>query len=215
MQIPQQVRTMTSHFDYSMIWTFLQDKGQELFDKGFRLFPEDQETILKLIAWFIKDEETAKKSSVSLDKGILLVGPVGCGKTALMNSCRFLLKAEERHIMKPCREVTLEFINNGYDIFHRYTKGSFSPHGYIPKTYCFDDLGLENVMNYYGNQCSVMGEILLSRYDLFHSNTMLTHITTNLNSDEIEERYGDRVRSRCRELFNLIVFDKSAKDKRR
>jgi DNA replication protein DnaC len=44
---------------------------------------------------------------------------------------------------------------------------------------------------------------------------MLTHITTNLNSSEIEEIYGTRVRSRLREQFNLIAFSESAKDKRK
>jgi DNA replication protein DnaC len=59
-----------------------------------------------------------------------------------------------------------------------------------------------------------MAEILLSRYDLFVTRRMLTHITTNLNSSEMEEIYGTRVRSRLREQFNLIAFSEGAKDKR-
>jgi len=59
-----------------------------------------------------------------------------------------------------------------------------------------------------------MAEILLSRYDLFVSRQMQTHLTTNLSSSEIEELYGTRVRSRLREMFNLIAFSESAKDKR-
>jgi len=63
-----------------------------------------------------------------------------------------------------------------------------------------------------------MGEILLSRYDLFtqtgHSQRIKTHITTNLNAEELEKRYGNRVRSRMRTMFNLISFDKNSKDKR-
>ena len=59
-----------------------------------------------------------------------------------------------------------------------------------------------------------MAEILLSRYDMFIHHQMKTHITTNLNGDEIEEMYGIRVRSRMRELFNLIAFDETTKDKR-
>ena len=78
----------------------------------------------------------------------------------------------------------------------------------------FDDLGLENIMNYYGNNCSVMAEILLSRYDLFHGFGMLTHLTTNLNSKEIETMYGIRVRSRMREMFNLVTYKSDTKDKR-
>lgn len=51
-----------------------------------------------------------------------------------------------------------------------------------------------------------MAEVLLSRYDLFVSNKMLTHVTTNLNSEELEGIYGNRIRSRMREMFNLIYF---------
>jgi len=79
-----------------------------------------------------------------------------------------------------------------------------------------------------------MGEILLSRYDLFmrHSEDVMlslskyvseyhqakfrtiTHITTNLNAQELEKRYGNRVRSRLREMFNLISFESTSIDKR-
>ncbi|HCY80234.1 MAG TPA: ATPase, partial [Xanthomarina gelatinilytica] len=62
--------------------------------------------------------------------------------------------------------------------------------------------------------CNVMGEILLSRYDLFLQRKIRTHATTNLNAQELEGRYGNRVRSRMRQLFNLIAFDKESKDKR-
>ncbi len=46
------------------------------------------------------------------------------------------------------------------------------------------------------------------------SKTVRTHATTNLNAQELEDRYGNRVRSRMRELFNLVAFDKGRKDKR-
>ena len=59
------------------------------------------------------------------------------------------------------------------------------------------------------------GEILLSRYDHFINNHMVTHATTNLSASELEDYYGNRVRSRMREMFNLIAFDSSAKDKRK
>ena len=61
-------------------------------------------------------------------------------------------------------------------------------------------------------------EMLLSRYDLFcnseFNQKILTHISTNLNAKELEKRYGSRIRSRLREMFILIDFDKNSKDKR-
>jgi hypothetical protein len=70
-------------------------------------------------------------------------------------------------------------------------------------------------LKYYGNECNIMGEILLSRYDIFISQDMITHITTNLSASEIENAYGSRVRSRMREIFNLISFGQATQDKRR
>ncbi|WP_437364903.1 hypothetical protein [Olivibacter jilunii] len=43
----------------------------------------------------------------------------------------------------------------------------------------------------------------------------MTHITTNLSATELEEAHGNRLRSRLREMVNLIGFDKEMKDKRK
>lgn len=65
-----------------------------------------------------------------------------------------------------------------------------------------------------------MGEILLSSYELTNTTDAFqkdpkTHITTNLNAQELEEKYGERVRSRMRAMFNLFAFDETATDKRK
>ena len=85
---------------------------------------------------------------------------------------------------------------------------------YKPITFCFDDLGLETMGDFYKTPCNTMAEILLSRYDFFQQQQMLTHITTNLSAQELQDRYGHRLRSRMREQYNLIAFDKNAADKR-
>lgn len=69
---------------------------------------------------------------------------------------------------------------------------------------------MENNLKYYGNECNVIAEILLSRHDIFTSKKIQTHITTNLSASEIENNYGNRVRSRLRELCNLIAYDISS-----
>ena len=76
-------------------------------------------------------------------------------------------------------------------------------------------MGLESEMQHYGNSYQVMSEILYYRYDYFHSFEMQTHLTTNLNSPEIEKIYGLRLRSRMREIFNLLAFPVETADKRK
>jgi DNA replication protein DnaC len=166
-----------------------------------------------LLVYFLKDKENAQKFSISHKKGILLTGPVGSGKTTLMGLFRLFLPKEYRYPVKPCRDISFEFIQDGYSTILKYSNLAFVNDS--PRTHCFDDLGTESSLKYYGNECNVMAEILLSRYDLYMHRAMITHLTSNLASDEIESMYGTRVRSRMREMFNLITFDKNASDKRR
>ncbi len=130
-----------------------------------------------------------------------------------MSIMRLFEPAKERFLMKSCRNVSFEFIKDGYDTIHKYSRHSFNKHE--PQAWCFDDLGTENTLKYYGNECNIMAEILLSRYDLFVSRQLITHLTTNLSASEIEDVYGNRVRSRMREMFNLVSFGENEKDKRK
>ena len=129
---------------------------------------------------------------------------------------RYFLSDRRRHVLKSTRTISLEFQEDGYPVIQRYSTQSFHRRGgeSYPKIYCFDDLGVEQPLKHYGNQCNIMAEILLSRYDLFVHHGMLTHLTTNLSASEIEQAYGNRVRSRMREMFNLVAFDREVKDKR-
>ena len=201
-----------SHYNYQEVIIWLEKKGIELYGNHFKIFESDYPIIYKLIAYFLKDEPTCFQYNINLNKGILISGPVGCGKTSLMNLMKYLTPTEYKFIIKPCRDISFEFIKDGYDVIHRYSRGKLEQ--LDPKIYCFDDLGLENNLKYYGNECNVMAEILLSRYDLYISRRIQTHITTNLSASEIESHYGNRVRSRMRELFNLIAYDNNTKDKR-
>lgn len=201
-------------YDFAHCLEFLEIKGKQLFGERFTIFKEDQELIYRLLVYMIGDKEGARQKGVSLEKGILLTGPVGCGKTSLMRLVRLFQKPDRRYIVKSSRDISFEFIKDGYDVISHYANRSQAASHNQPMAYCFDDLGLESNLKYYGNQCNVMGEILLSRYDQFVSVGLITHGTTNLNSTEIEQLYGNRVRSRMREMFNLIAFHKDAKDKR-
>lgn len=192
--------------------SFLEKRGKELYGEKFRIHEADHEIIFKLIVYFVGDILNAEKHGIELQKGILLTGPIGCGKTSLMSLMRFVPPPERNHIMKSCRDVSFEFIQEGYEVIGRYSRMSFTSHH--PKIYCLDDLGAEQTLKYYGNECNVIGEILLSRYDQFISQKMITHLTTNLSASEIENTYGNRVRSRMREMFNLLAFKDSAADKR-
>ena len=195
--------------------SLLQTRGRELFGDRFTIDPDDTEIIQKLTAYFLQDSRALAHFNLDPHKGILLSGPVGCGKTSLVTLIRSLIPPLERYGVKSCREVTFDFIRDGYEVVQRYSTHAYRSSDRQPLAFCFDDLGAESTLKYYGNECNVMGEILLSRYDHFIKAGMITHATTNLSASELESYYGSRVRSRMREMFNLVAFDRNARDKRR
>jgi|TARA_R110001592_G_scaffold189160_2_gene434583 DNA replication protein DnaC len=193
-------------YNFKQILSYLNAKGKLLFGKNFRIYEEDEAILYKLSVYFIRDFVACKKIGIDPNKGILLSGPVGCGKTSLMKLLRFIVPHLKSYEVIPARNITFTFNSIGYKIIENYGNNSF---------YCFDDLGVETTGRHFGKDCNVMGEIILSRYDLFLKNNIKTHATTNLNAAELEEKYGNRVRSRMRQLFNLIAFDKESVDKRK
>jgi len=193
-------------YDFNSILHYLNYKGKQLFGKKFKIYKEDHDILLKLCTYFIQDIEGCDKLGIDCNKGILLSGPVGCGKTSLMKLLPHFVPHVKQYEIVPSRNLTFQFNNVGFKIIEQYGNNNF---------YCFDDLGVEPTGRHFGKDCNVMGEILLSRYDLFTQHKVKTFITTNLNARELEERYGNRVRSRMRQLFNLIPFGTETVDKRK
>jgi hypothetical protein len=201
-------------FQASVQW--MEERGKILFGDHFVIVPDDLELIYKLLVYAIGDRENAERFGINLRKGIMLTGPIGCGKTSLIRLAGYFFPRETQYQVKPTREVSFEFEKDGFSVINWYSKSSYFKSGNIPipRAFCFDDLGLEHTPKYFGNECNVMAEILLARYDLFVTKRMMTHITTNLSASELESIYGNRIRSRMREMFNLLAFDRDTRDKR-
>jgi hypothetical protein len=207
-------KVTTSPFDYDEALQAVITCGKQLIGPQFRIFEEDRATILKLCSWFLRDEAIAAEEGLSLNKGILLTGPIGCGKSAIMKVLYACCVPAWKFVIKSSLRIALEFGQEGYTVIDGYTVRSYDLQG-KPRTVCFDDLGSESNIPNYGIPFNTLAEILPIRYELFVEDKMFTHITTNLNADELEERYGPRLRSRMSEMFNLVAFPGTSPDKRR
>lgn len=192
-----------------------QDYQAEFLALGNILDDSNKDAFKKLVLYFINDPG----STLDPNKGIMLSGGIGCGKTTLMRFFEFNQKAS--YFTFSCLSVSSEFAAKGYEGVEKYN-GAITSYSYGLKSFgqtefgiCFDDLGTEVDKKHYGNQSNCLNEILLNRYNRIESLRGKTHITTNLTADQIEERYGSRVRSRLREMFNVIDFPITSKDRRK
>jgi Cdc6-like AAA superfamily ATPase len=152
--------------------------------------------------------------SVNIFKALCFYGATGTGKTLHMRGLsKFLeLPQVERNEI----EFGVEFFHGGvlkpftFKIYHMrrifqdYADGGFEKikNVMIEPVICIDDVGTEDVANNYGNKVDLFAHIVETRYDKDN----VTHLTTNLNTQQLRERYGERVYSRLRETTQFINF---------
>lgn len=213
MQLPTKPIEMS--YDYRQIVPYLIKSGEKFLGKNFHIPENERGIIFGILAWFLEDELVAKEMKIDLNKGILLTGPIGCGKTTLFKLMQKFPSKRKSFGIISTRQIVSEFMQSGYEVLEKYSRGNLNHEIRTPRTYCFDDLGTETTSKYFGNDCNVMAEILLTRYDLYIEKGIITHLTTNLTAGEIESIYGNRLRSRMREMFNLFGYDESSQDKRK
>lgn len=207
MEKPYEIINKQRVFDFKKTLRYIQHIGKAKYGEDFKIHHSDIPTLHKLIIYMIHEEDLCKKYGIDLKKGILLTGPIGSGKTSIMTLLRIFLFKDDLYAIKSSRNIALEYQKDGVDVIHKYGK-HYSP-------LFIDDLGVESNTKFYGNECNTIAEILLQRYELLINHRVITHATTNLNADELEELYGNRVRSRLRKMFNLISFPAETKDKRK
>ena len=155
-----------------------------------------------------------EKSKLNPKKGLFIKGEIGVGKTAMITIFRNILRQIQRGFnVVSCRYIVRDFMKSGAEIIDRYGRYSFAKSDRDtfdiekPIIYCFDELGIEDTNSkLYGNQSNIMAEILIDRYEKLISNGMITHVTTNLTPDACEALYGNRLRDRMREMFNVITI---------
>lgn len=175
---------------------------------------ETNKPIFKLLCQYFTQDPEFEQEGYSLKKGIMLFGNIGCGKTTLMRL--FQKNVTNDYVVKSCREVADAYAKNGSDALYLYSNTldvyAHEHYGQPKIGRCFDDLGTEKDKKHFGNELNVMEDILLNAYD--NKMTGKIHLTTNLTGDEIGEVYGPRVKSRLREMCNIIAFPENAEDRR-
>jgi hypothetical protein len=81
MEKPYTIENGQRVFNFIKTLKYIQYLGQKQYGPNFKIFSEDMLVLRKLIIYTIHEEDQCNKHNIDLNKGILLIGPVGSGKT--------------------------------------------------------------------------------------------------------------------------------------
>lgn len=210
---PQKYPELDSVQTLNLFWHRVKE-----MNKSFEMTEENRQIIEVLGLYFSQDPKFEEIGDFSLKKGIMIVGPVGCGKTTIMQA--FSVNSRNGFGFTTCRKVAADYTDKNHggitavekysNLINCYPQQNF---GQSQLGMCFDDLGVEGVKKHFGNETDVMSEVIFNRYEnRLHSKT---HFTANIDGKDIEEFYGKRIVSRLREMCNFITFSPSAPDYRK
>lgn len=179
--------------------------GKEMYGKMFSIEMEDIFKVYqKVYQIFLKNH--FKKSK----KGVLVVGGIGAGKTAMMKIMHRLFKDSASRF----RWVNAYELK---DLAEVYTSSEIKEmYGYDLKSDLYiDDIGFSVDVKRYGNTVNIISEIILERYDLFIATGIKTHLSSNLKTEIVNDLnstptlksiYGSRIIDRIKEMCEIIIF---------
>lgn len=210
---PQPVTCFTS----KQIWDEFLKKFKEINKKDFLITQQTKENIAPLIHYFAKDERffncknLTDKSKACFNKGLLIIGGYGNGKTAAMKTLEAVFKPIKGYAFKgysaneTVKMYELSRLDKTGIIQDEFEKTIFRGNRY------FDDVKTERNASSYG-VVNLFKDILERRSELENK----TYITCNFKEghgddldealNDFEDKYGGRVYDRLFQMFNILEF---------
>lgn len=143
-------------------------------------------------------------------KGIWIEGPPGTGKSSILYIFSEHLRRYWNNSTFPiynCPSIASEYSAKGDIAIDKYTHNRYGYRPELKVEMCFDELGRETIPSVcFGQKLNVMEYIIQLRYEFWRREGISTHVTTNKTADEIEALYGDYIRDRRAEMFNIIAL---------
>ncbi len=162
------------------------------------IIDEHNKQVLRFLLYYFNGsplaEEVFPDAKYKLHKNLLIMGPVGTGKTLLMqimseylhytNNPRFF------HCMSVTQMVNYYTIHNNLD---RYTYNEENSTGFKPQPFniCLNDIGVQS-KTYFGMDTQLLtNEFLHARNEIWTQMGHTAHLTTNLTIKQLQEKFAD------------------------
>jgi DNA replication protein DnaC len=202
-----------TQWSYDQTDSFMRYRANNIFEGKFTWDQHNKALFMLLCFYFSNDiqfvslAESMGVKGASLEKGLLLGGMIGVGKTWMMQ----LFGKNQRQVfaLKTAKAIADTFQSEGEGSLDQFISCPKLPVNDTTNFFhskiglCIDDIGTEELKNHYGNRKNVIGDLIELRYSAGNCGTLL-HLTTNLTMSQVKEFYGDRVGSRLRETMNII-----------
>lgn len=185
-------------------------------EQDFTLTDKNKKILNLLFLYFIGSKDfpelmyTLTGTRGSLNKGNMLVGGVGVGKTLFFKIFKDFTKStigvnsyQSIEAIDIINEVTVSGASSFDKFTHNKTNGTPTP-----ITFYIDDIASKNEnVKHFGTDYNVIEHLLYLRYNVFSRYGILTHTSTNIYPAQMKNVYDIRTIDRFKEMFNIIELD--------
>lgn len=188
----RKVKELKDTWTANKVYQLMAHTSQNVFGKKL-IVNEDNKKLITALCFFIsRDDRFEKELGFSLNKGLLIRGISGIGKT-------YLVRCIENNELNPILILSM------LDIAHSVKEdGEYVIKKGNKRIIYLDDVGTEETtVNHYGTKINFFKNFIESTYLRTQQFNNLI-ISTNNSFAEMEIGYGFRVRSRIKDMFNII-----------
>ena len=173
----------------------------------FQITQKNQQIVFSIFRYFLQQPDFNEfgiiKNKPGLEKGLLVYGDYGVGKSTLFDAIhhmgRIILDQTQSTQLWFPRISTVHLLTRYYESQQNKNSNIKLEDYYRGKLY-LDDVGKEDKAY---NREEIIGKLLFER----HRRKLKTFVTTNENPSAISARYGHHIGDRLPEMFNIIKWE--------
>ena len=165
------------------------------------------EVIHSLFNYFTGNIDYCKKNDINLNKGILICGGVGTGKSSLIEAFKLytgtiLMKNSFQY--HKASTITDKVNDIGITYFDYFNENRSGINCYPISCYIDDICSKNEKINNYGTKISVIENLIDIRYEIYKKFRKLTHFSSNVYPEQLSYYYDLRVIDRLKEMCNVF-----------